>query len=372
VAWLDVSHELYIFSIHDSKGRYYVMPVLHAFSNVFQVPGKRTTGTKAQTYAITGPGWKGSLPAGITEYKAPTSLVWILGRTYCAGTPADYKEVHILQDQLTLVPLSSYGKPYSAPLGTTDPEIDVTTPVREQVNAMDAAAFFKLLATLLKDNPPADADAPLVSRMAKIGILPGEEFDMGKLDPPVADAVNGAIKPALEKIVAHAKDAGTKKDGWITTKKTGIYGTDYLQRATIAYFGLGANRPLDAIYPTSETASDGVPYSGANRYVMHFGRGELPPVNAFWSLTMYNADYYFVSNPLHRYTLSLRNKLKYNPDGSVDLYLQADNPGTDKESNWLPAPKDKFVLMMRLYWPKTAPPSILDGTWNPPPVRKVN
>ena len=371
VAWLDLSREPYVLSIPDSKGRYYLMPMLDAWTNVFQVPGKRTTGTGPQKYAITRPGWKGALPAGVTQYKSATSLVWILGRTYCTGTPQDYKEVHAFQDQLSLVPLSAYGKPYTAPDGVVNPDIDMRTPVRDQVNRLDGVEFFKLMADLMKSNPPASADAPIVNRMAMIGIVLGRNFDVTKLEPAVAAAIRGVPAPALQNIAAHRKDAGITKNGWMITKDTGLYGTDYLQRATVALIGLGANRPQDAVYPTSEFNTEGMPYSGANKYVLHFAKGDLPPVNAFWSLTMYNADYFFVENPLNRYTLSERDQLKFNSDGSVDLYLQADNPGKEKESNWLPAPKDKFVLMLRLYWPKEDPPSILDGTWNPPAVRKV-
>ncbi len=372
VAWLELSHEAYIFSIPDSNGRYYVMPILDAFSNVFQVPGKRTTGTRAQKYALTGPGWKGTLPAGVTEYKSPTNLVWILGRTYCTGTPQDYKDVHAFQDQLSLVPLSSYGKAYTAPDGHVNPKIDMHTAVREQVNRMDGAEFFKLMTELMKQNPPAAADAPMVNRMAKIGIVPGEEFDIGKYEATVAAAIKEVPKTALERIKGHTDAIGYMKNGWVISKRGGIYGTDYLLRATVALVGLGANRPLDAIYPMAERSVDGAAFSGAGRYVIHFDKGELPPVNAFWSLTMYNGELFFVANPLNRYALSQRDKLKFNPDGSVDLYLQADNPGYEKAANWLPAPRDKFVLMMRLYWPKETPPSILDGIWNPPPVKKAN
>ena len=371
VAWLELSHEPYIFSIPDSNGRYYMMPVLDLYSNVFQSPGKRTTGTKAQKYALTGPGWKGKLPDGVTQYKSPTNLVWILGRTYSTGTPQDYKEVHAFQDQLSLVPLSAYGRPYKAPDGAVNPKIDMHTAVREQVNRMSGIEFFKLMTELMKQNPPAAADAPIVNRMAKIGIVPGEEFDIGKYEAGVAAAIKGVPKTALEKIVAHRDSIGYLKNGWVISKKGGIYGTDYLLRATIAYFGLGANRPLDAIYPTAAHSADGLAFSGANKYVIHFDKGQLPPVNAFWSLTMYNREMFFVANPLNRDTLSQRDKLKFNQDGSVDFYLQADNPGSGKEANWLPAPREKFVLMMRLYWPKETPPSILDGTWNPPPVQRA-
>src|SRR5271165_2062954 len=182
-AFLDLSKEPYILSLPDEKGRYYLMPMLSAWTDVFQVPGKRTTGTKAQKYAITGPGWKGTLPEGVTEYKSPTNLVWIIGRTYCTGTPQDYKAVHAIQDQYTVVPLSAYGKAYTPPKGKVDEKIDMKTPVREQVNRMDAATYFKTLASLMKDNPPAKADAPMVEKMAKIGIMPGKDFDIAKLDP---------------------------------------------------------------------------------------------------------------------------------------------------------------------------------------------
>ncbi len=369
--WLDLSREPYVFSIPDSKGRYYLMPMLDAWTNVFQAPGKRTTGTGPQKYAITGPGWKGALPPGVTQYKSPTSLVWILGRTYCTGTPQDYKEVHAFQDQLSLVPLSAHGKAYTAPDGVVDPKIDMHTPVRDQVHHLDGVEFFKLMAELMKNNPPSSADAPIVDRMAMIGIVPGQSFDVAKLEPAVAAVIRSVPQAALQKIAAHRKDAGTAKNGWVITSHAGACGTDYLQRATIAFFGLGANLPQDAVYPVSEFTAEGTPYSGANKYVLHFAKGELPPVKAFWSLTMYDAGFFFVANPLNRHTLSQRDQLKLNSDGSVDLYLQADNPGPEKESNWLPAPKDKFVLMLRLYWPNEHPPSILDGTWNPPAVRKV-
>ena len=162
------------------------------------------------------------------------------------------------------------------------------------------------------------------------------------------------------------------ENGWFFTTKAGLYGTNYLQRALITAIGLGANRPQDAVYPTSEGPDLLKKYSGTKKYVMRFEKGELPPVNGFWSLTMYDAQYFFVDNPLNRYTLSQRNALKTNPDGSTDLYIQHESPGKDEESNWLPAPADEFILMMRLYWPKETPPSLLDGSWKIPEVREVH
>jgi hypothetical protein len=372
VAWLNLAKEPYVLSLPDEKGRYYLMPMLSGWTDVFQVPGTRTTGTKAQTFAITGPGWQGTLPGAVKELKSPTNMVWILGRTYCTGTPADYKAVHKLQDQYKLVPLSAYGKPYTPPPGQVDPSVDMKTPVREQVNGMDAGAYFKLLAVLMKDNPPAKEDAPMVAKLAKIGLVPGQEFDPSKLDPVVAKGLQGVPNAALEKIMANFRTMATIINGWGIFLKTGLYGTNYLDRALVTAIGLGANRPQDAIYPTSEEDADGNPYDGAHKYVMHFPKGQMPPAKAFWSLTMYNAEYFFVTNPLNRYTLSSRSKFKPNKDGSVDLHIQHESPGKDKEANWLPAPKDKFVLMLRLYWPVEPPqPSIIDGSWKPPAVKKV-
>lgn len=370
-AWIDVSEEPWVLSLPDSNGRYYLFPMLDGWTEVFQVPGKRTTGTGPQTYAITGPGWNGTLPEGVKEYKSPTAMVWILGRIYCTGTPEDYIKVHKMQDEITLVPLSSYGKPFTPPPGKVDPIIDMNTAVREQVNGFDTAAYFNLLALLMKDNPPAEADVPIVGKMAKLGISPGQPFTFDKLDPAVQTALKDVPRESFKKIMAHFETAGEHVNGWLFTTGTGLYGTDYLQRALITAIGLGANRPQDAIYPTTEADADGSPYSGANQYVMHFAKGELPPVNGFWSLTMYNDAYFFYDNALDRYTLSARNDLKYNEDGSVDLYLQHANPGPEKESNWLPSPADRFIPMLRLYWPTENPPSILNGTWKIPAVRKV-
>jgi hypothetical protein len=376
VTWLDVSKEPWVLSIPDLKGRYALFPLLDGWTDVFQVPGKRTTGTGAQKYAITGPGWSGTLPAGVTEYKSPTGMVWLLGRIYCTGTPEDYAAVHALQDHMSVVPLSSYGKPYSPPPGTVDSSLDTKTAVRDQINAMDGASYFKHFAELLKTNPPSADDAAMVAKLAKIGIVPGQDFDVSKLDPSTADGIAKAPKPAQDKIAAWMKEslvAGDAKleNGWTFTTKTGLYGTNYLQRALITWFGLGANRPEDAVYPTSEGPDIVQKYSGANKYVLHFDKGQTPPVDGFWSVTMYNAQYFFVDNPLNRYNVSQRNKFIMNADGSTDIYIQADSPGKAKEANWLPSPKGDFVLMMRLYWPKTTDPSILNGSWKPPQVKKV-
>ena len=369
-AFFDVGNEPWVLSIPDTKGRYALFPMLDGWTTVFQVPGKRTTGTGAQTYAITGPGWKGTLPQGVHEYKSPTNMVWLLGRIYCTGTPEDYNAVHELQDQCQLVPLSAYGKSYTPPEGNVDPSIDMKTAVRDQVNRMDAQAYFTLLAQLMKTNPPAAADAPEIARFARIGLVPGKDFDASKLN---ADFVKRIPEVGFDRIMLQFKVNKEVKDinGWGFTTKTGIYGTDYLMRALVTAIGLGANRPQDAVYPTSLKDADRKAYDGANRYVMRFPKGQLPPARGFWSLTMYDDKYFFVNNPINRYSISARQNLKANSDGSTDLYIQNEFPGTDKESNWLPAPAGKFILMMRLYWPNESSPSIINGSWAPPKVMKA-
>lgn len=371
-AWIDVGREPYILHVPDEDGRYYLMPMLDGWTDVFADPGKRTTGTAAADFAITGPGWTGTLPPGIkAEYKSPTDIVWVLGRTYSTGTAADYAAVNAIQAQYRLTPLSAWGKPYTPPPGVVNPAWDTTRPVRDQVDAMDGATYFRLLAELMKTNPPAAADAPMVAAMAKIGLVPGQDFDPSKLDPTTSAAIQAAPQPAQAAILGLLKETKLS-NGWSVFTKLGVYGTEYRLRALVTAIGLGANRPQDAIYPIAEVDADGKPFDGANRYVMHFPAGQLPPVDGFWSLTMYDGHYFFVPNKLDRYTLSARNPLKRNADGSVDLYLQSDDPGAAKAANWLPTTQSgKFIPMLRLYWPKEQPPSILDGTWKPPPVTRV-
>jgi DNA sulfur modification protein DndE len=344
------------------------MPMLDGWTEVLAAPGTRTTGTSARDFAIVGPNWKGKLPKGVKALRSETDMVWLLGRTYCDGTPEDYAAVHAIQDQYTLTPLSSYGKPYTPPEGIVDATIDMETPVREQVNNMSGIMFFTRFAELLKNNAPDRLDAPMIKKLAKLGIVPGKSLNVATLDPIITKAFDVAPRNAQQKILAQEKDAGTTKNGWIFSTKTGSYGTDYLQRALVAWLGLGANLPEDAIYPISLVDATNSHLNGNNRYVLHFAKNQIPPVRGFWSLTMYNNQYFFINNALNRYTLSQRDKLQFNPDGSLDLYIQKDSPGIDKETNWLPAPSGDFALMLRLYWPKE---SVLNGKWDLPGVAKV-
>ena len=370
--WLDVAEEPWVFSIPDMGDRYYMMPMLDGWSEVIEVAAPNTTGSKPQTYAITGPGWTGTLPKGVTEVKSPTAMVWILGRIYSTGTPADYAAVHALQDKFAIVPLSAYGKAYTPPRAKVDADFDMHTAVRKQVNGLDMNAYFNRLAQLMKTNPPTAQDAAMVEQMAKIGLVPGEAFDADKLGFIDSEALAIVPKLAQLEMGIYLKRQKTT-DGWLFfTKGVGNFGTDYLLRGMANMLGPGWNRPQDAVYPLSQKDGNGDSYDGGkHNYVIHFDKGQLPPAEAFWSLTMYDTDFFFVPNPINRYDLAQRDKLITNPDGSIDLYLQAESPGKDKEANWLPAPKGKFSLVMRIYLPRKQPPSILDDSWTPPPVMPV-
>ena len=365
-AWLDLSNGPVILSVPDEKGRYYLMPMLDAWTNVFQSPGKRTLGSEKRDFAIVGPKWKGELPKNAEEIRSPTDMVWIIGRTQTNGK-ADYAAVAKIQDQYKLTPASRASKGgKNAP--TPAAGVDVKTPPVEQVAKMDAKTFFTRVALLLPGNPPPKEDAAMIERMKKLGIVPGQPFDTSKLDAAAVNAIQEGAKSGLDAIVAAAKGStGDIRNGWTINWDLGRYGTNYGLRAVTAYMGLGANAPEDAIYPYTRLDNGGRPLNGANKYVLHFDKGKLPPAEAFWSLTMYNEKHAFVANPIDRFAIGSRDKLASNADGSLDLYIQNDNPGKDKESNWLPAPKDNFNVILRVYWPKQ---EMLDKRWEPPSIKR--
>lgn len=367
-AWLDLFQEPYVLHVPDVGDRYYLMPMLSAWTEVFAAPGTRTTGTKKADFLIKGPEWKGNVPQGMKQIKSPTNLVWILGRTYSTGTLGDYAAVHAIQDQYKLTPLSEYGKEYSPSSNTPEANVEMSIAVRTQVDHMSAETFFGMLSLWMGSNPPAAEDAALINRLKKIGIVPGKIFLMQGMDPAIVKALEKGREAGLNKIQEASNKIGGKENGWTVTTDTGNYGMHYLRRAVTAAIGLGANKPEDAVYPFTEVDVEGNPLTGQSKYVLHFDKGGLPPVNAFWSLTMYNDKFFFADNSLNRYTLSPRDPLKYNEDGSLDLFIQQEVPEEGKKSNWLPAPKDKFVLMLRLYWPKE---EVLKGSWKPPGVRKI-
>ncbi|WP_354678633.1 DUF1254 domain-containing protein [Cupriavidus plantarum] len=371
-AWLDLSREPIVLSLPDTAGRFYLMPMLDAWTNVIASPGKRTTGTRRGAFAIVGPEWKGTLPKGVKEIRSPTSMVWIVGRTQ-VNSRQDLGAVHRLQDQYRLVPLSVWqkgGRVAPAPAAPRATMIDTESSPAEQVAAMDAQVFFSRLAALLPANPPAAADAPMVEKMTRMGIVPGEPFKTTVLEPSTARAVQEGATAALTGIAAQVKKAEAGDTGWRVWHEPGGYGTNYLARATLAMMGPDVNLPEDAVYPTARADATGRPFDGGSRYVLHFDKSQLPPVKAFWSLSLYNSQQVFVSNPINRYSIGSRDRLRYNRDGSLDIYIQYDRPSdAGQQANWLPAPPDAFNLMLRAYWPDQA---LVDGDWMPPAVQRVN
>lgn len=376
-AFLDLTKEPMVVSVPDTNGRYYLLPMLDMWSDVFASPGWRTTGTQAGEFLIAPAGWRPDLrdrfdefrlPAGTQRIDAPTSYVWIIGRTKTDG-PSDYDAVHKIQAGFKITPLSDWGKTPRVPEVKIDPNIDMKTPPKEQVDTMPGVKYFAYAAELLKVHRPHLTDEPILARMRQIGIEAGKSFDAEKIDPVVKKALDAAPESAQKLMGWKLKTIARVANGWsMNTDTMGVYGNYYLKRALVAQVGLGANLPEDAIYPMNLVDDTGRPLDGANNYVLHFEKSQTPPAAAFWSITLYDNEGFQVPNSLNRFAVSSWMPLKYNADGSLDLYFQNASPGQDREANWLPAPKGPFNVLMRLYAPRA---DALTGKWNPPPVMKL-
>jgi len=368
-AWADLDKEPLVLSVPDTRDRYYVIALFDMWSNVFASIGKRTTGTGTGNFLIAGPGWQSTQqPANIKQiFRSPTRFVWVNGQMQANGQK-DYEVVNTLQKQYKLTPLSSWGQPYTPAEMPVAAGVDAKTPPLEQVQKMDAAAFFGRLAQLMKDNPPASADTSMIAKLKDIGIEPKQDFDITKVDPNVAQGLQRAMATfgILEKAITSLKT----ENGWIVIPKDfANYGTDYTTRAGIALVGLGGIQPPDVVYPTAFLDGNDKPLDSVNRYVLHFEKGQTPPTNATWSVAMYDPKGFYMPNVINRYNLAPWMPLKYNADGSLDIYIQASSPGADKEANWLPTPANgSFNLTVRDYWPTEA---VLDGTYKLPPVKRV-
>jgi hypothetical protein len=369
IAWLDLTKEPMVVSAPDTGGRYYLLPMLDMWTDVFASPGWRTTGTQVGNFLVTPPGWTGAVPSGMTRISAPTPLVWIIGRTKTDG-PKDYDAVHKIQAGYKVTPLSEWGKTAAVqPAVTVDPAVDMKTPPKQQVDTMPAGKFFAYAADLLKATPPHVTDQPIIAQLKKIGIEPGKSFDLDKADPVIRSALTTAPEDARRLMAWKVPTMARVANGWsMNTDTMGVYGNYYLKRALVAQFGLGANLPEDAIYPMNLFDESGKPLEGSAKYTLHFDKGGTPPVGAFWSVTLYDADGFQVANPLNKFDVASWMPLKFNADGSLDLYFQNESPGPDKEVNWVPAPKGAFNLLLRMYAPSM---DALTGKWNPPPVTRV-
>jgi len=372
-AWIDLTAGPVVLGVPEMQRRYYIMQLLDGWTNVFAAPGTRTTGSDRRDFALVGPGWVGTLPPGLGRIDAPTNLVWLIGRTYTAGR-ADYPAVHAVQDRYALTPLDRWGwqDPATAarPAGSdpNPPPVAAGVAPADQVAALDAATYFGRLAALMALTPPRSEDRPLLERIARIGIRPGRAFVLDRLDTSTAQIMAQAMQAAREQIARAFDYTETRINGWRMHLETGRYGTDYLRRAAVAHVGLGANLPEDAVYASTNVDEDGRPLDGKRRYLLRFHRNQLPPTNAFWSVTLYDQRHFFVKNAIDRHALGDRNPLRPGQDGSLTLYLQPEAPAGAESANWLPTPATPFNLIMRLYGPR---PSVLDGTWKPPAVRRA-
>jgi hypothetical protein len=378
ISYLDMTKEPVVVSVPDTNGRYYLLPMLDMWSDVFASPGWRTTGTQAGNFLVTPPGWRPDLrdrfveefklPKDTQRIDAPTPYVWIVGRTKTDG-PSDYDAVHKIQAGFKVTLLSEWGKPAKPIEVKIDPSVDMKTPPKIQVDTMPAAKYFAYAAELLKINPPHVTDEPIIARMKKIGIELGKSFDIDKVSPAVRKALESAPEASQKLMEWKVATLARVANYWsMNTDTMGVYGNYYLKRAIVAQVGLGANVPEDAIYPLNLGDETGKPLEGASKYTLHFDAGATPPVSAFWSVTLYDPEGFQVPNSLNRFAVSSWMPFKHNADGSLDIYFQNENPGKDKEANWLPAPKGAFNLTMRLYAPKS---DALTGKWNPPPVMRV-
>jgi hypothetical protein len=378
IAWLDMTKEPVVVSAPDTGGRYYLLPMLDMWTDVFASPGWRTTGTQAGTFLLTPQGWRPDLrdrfvdefklPKDTQRIETPTPYVWIIGRTKTDG-PADYDAVHQIQAGYKVTPLSEWGKPPKPAEVKIDPSVDMKTPPKVQVDTMPVDKYFAYAADLMKVNPPHVTDQPIIARMKKIGIEPGKPFTFETLDPVVKKGLEGVAEDAQKLMAWKVPTIARVANGWsMNTDTMGVYGNYYLKRAIVAQVGLGANLPEDAIYPLNLGDEAGRPLDGANAYVLHFEKGQTPPTGAFWSVTLYDSDGFQVPNALNRFAVSSWMPFRYNADGSLDLYFQNQDPGPGKTANWLPAPRGAFNLTMRIYAPKS---EALTGRWNPPPVTRV-
>lgn len=370
MAWLDLSGQPILLYVPDTHNKYYLMELLDAWSNVFASIGARTTGTKEGFYAITGPHWNGILPEGIIRVEAPTNTVWIIGRTQTNGAK-DYPIVHAIQDNYALIPLSCFGK-LEAQYNDDYAKNPLSLNPVDQITAMNAATFFQTMLKAMYMNPPWIEDPAMNRKLATLDLVPSETFDFYNLSLSVTYALEFAADFGAKLMKAETVKKYTKNNinGWsLLFKGMGFYGVDYMQRAIIAMTGIGANLPQDAVYAPAFIDANEDPLVGYNNYMIHFDNGQLPPTNAFWSITVYNDKGYLVKSPMNRYVISPHlGKLNYNADRSLTIFIGNALPGKDYITNWLPTPENSFNLILRMYWPKQI---VLNSRWKPPAIIRI-
>ena len=374
-AWLDLTAEPAVLTVPPNRGRYFMIQCMDAWTNVFADPGVRTLGNAPAAYAIVGPDWRGNPPAGATVVRAPTRMVWVLARVY-ARNGEDLPAARDYQRQLDVRPLSrtgdaSFQSTYARPeVGSAQRPV-----VKDLLARMGPEAFFERFLTLTAANPPAPQDAPFIGRVLDpLGLSPGGPRPWGSIPPSDRDALGLGLNTVLDAFGSRAAAAPGRPqtvNGWLGVPGTdgfpiGSYGTNYFARAAVAVLGLGANLPADAVYPNTSRDASGNRLDGSRAYRLRFDAGRTPPVRGFWSVTLYDEQGFLVANSLGRYAIRSGDDLVYEPDGSLLIYLQPDDPGSAHRANWLPTPRgEPFALTLRAYWPTD---QLLGGRWAPPPV----
>jgi hypothetical protein len=356
--WLDLRPEPMVIQAPAVDGnRYWLIQMLDAWTNTIhnpssvrpQIPAGRTS--PPFTYALTGPGWSGTLPSDLTQLAMPTGTVFVAYRLQLNGS-ADLDNVRRLQAQVKLMPLSTWIANPNTPTPSARPPGQSVPPL-QQVNAMDGPTFFNRMTAQMAANPGPPADADALKRFASIGITAGATVD--NLDPGV---LNAAVQDGQHRIATYTNPQARIENGWSIAPNIGAYGTDYPLRANTARVLFGANLPEDATYALRDNID-------AGRYRIRFDPGQLPPVDAFWSITAYDADHFLIPNPENLYAVGHQVPVVPGPDGAVEIALQNAKPGPEVPTgNWLPIPASgKFSLAMRLYAPRDA---VREGTWQPP------
>jgi hypothetical protein len=357
-AWLDLSKEPQILFVPDTNGRYYSIQLIDAYFNTFTYVGRRVTGTAAGKYAIVGPGWTGAIPQGVTRIEAPTNHVLAFTRTLVSGD-ADLAAANAIQTQYGLLPLSAYPQTPQPPI---TPEAALTIFPILRLTDRGPQFFDDLSAGLLTDPPPS-SDGSSLARFATIGIGPNR-LPSNSQNPAVLSALSDAV-PAAEDLIRRA-DFSTSANGWGTDYGITNFIKDPLHRAKSSVYGPGAHVAQEALY--FSPVRFGQLLSGATNYSLKFPAGGLPPVDAFWSLTLYDQNFLLVANPINRYSIGDRTAgLQYGADGSLELFIQHEAPAHGT-SNWLPAPAGPYQLVLRTYQPR---PAIFNGDYKLPPLQSA-
>lgn len=366
-AWIDVSTEPYVVSLPRVDERFFMFPLYDMWTEIFASPGTRTSGDEAVRFAVCARDWRGELPEGVTRIDAPTPVVWIIGRLETRGEH-DYAAVHELQNQMLLTPLSHWPHVEVADF-VKDDSIDMKTPPMFQVERMDAREFFLLASTLVTTHPPHTTDWSMLARLARTGFALGAPFDIDQCDEATRRAYENAPTAAREIMRRRFSTIAPLVNGWSSVPDMGVWGNSYSKRAMIARTGLGANPQEESIYPNLQRDSTGQPLHGSSSYLLRFEADQLPPADAFWSITVYDEHGYQVANELDRFALGDRDELDYGLDGSLQILLSHQPSIEYSTRNWLPVPEAPFALTMRLYLPSDA---ALYGSWRAPAVDRLS